>query len=80
MLPGFAGTPSPGKTATMKAKCDDHVITVRRVLLPAGREIPAGTHGFVIEAFETLHETYEEEFDLDDAVPGLTCSRQAAYS
>jgi hypothetical protein len=48
----------------MKARFNDHVITVRDVPLPNGRTLPEGTHGFVIEAFEDS-ETYEIQFDLD---------------
>jgi len=49
----------------MKARFDDRVITTRAVPLPDGRVLPAGAHGFVIEAIETP-EAYEVEFDLAD--------------
>ena len=51
----------------MKARFDDHVITVREVPLSDGSVLPEGTNGFVIETFESP-ETYEVEFDLDDDV------------
>ncbi len=48
----------------MKARFDDRVITVRDVALESRETIPAGTHGFVIEAIESP-ERYEVEFDLE---------------
>jgi hypothetical protein len=48
----------------LKARFDDRVITVRAVALESGETIPVGTHGFVIEAFESP-ERYEVEFDLE---------------
>jgi hypothetical protein len=39
------------QSGLMKARFNDHVITVRDVPLPNGRTLPEGTHGFVIEAF-----------------------------
>ena len=51
----------------MKARFDDHVITVREVPLSDGSVLPEGTNGFVIETFESP-ETYEVEFDLDDGL------------
>jgi len=47
----------------VKARFDDHLITVRAVALPEGRMLPEGTHGFVLAAFETP-EAYDVEFDL----------------
>ena len=47
----------------VKARFDNHVITVTEVALPDGHVLPVGTHGFVIEAFESP-KTYEIEFDL----------------
>jgi len=49
----------------VKAKYDDHVITVRPVVLPDGEVIPTGTHGFVIEALENPTESYEIEFYVE---------------
>jgi hypothetical protein len=55
----------------MKAQFDDRVITIREVTLSDGKTIPAGTHGFVIEAFEVPCESYEVEFYVeDDSIPG----------
>ena len=48
----------------MKARFDDRVISVRDIALESGETIPAGTHGFVIEAIESP-ERYEVEFDLE---------------
>jgi hypothetical protein len=48
----------------VKARFDDRVITVRDVALGSGQIIPIGTHGFVIEAFQSP-ERYEVEFDLE---------------
>jgi hypothetical protein len=47
----------------VKARFDDHVITVKQVLLSDGSLLPEGTHGFVVEAFASP-EAYEVEFDL----------------
>jgi hypothetical protein len=49
----------------VKAKYDDHVILVRPMALPEGLVMPPGTHGFVIEAFETPVERYEIEFSVE---------------
>lgn len=49
----------------MKAKFDDHVITVQPVRLSDGSVLPEGTHGFVIEASDSP-EAYEVEFDFGD--------------
>ena len=48
----------------VKAAFDDRIITVRAVSLESRETIPAGTHGFVIEAFQSP-ESYEVEFDLE---------------
>ena len=40
------------------------MILVTEVLLPHGQVLPKGTHGFVIETFESA-EKYEIEFDVD---------------
>jgi hypothetical protein len=53
------------KCGVVKARFDDHVITSRRLELPEVGEVAEGTHGFVIEAFETPDEHYEVELDLD---------------
>ena len=55
----------------MKAKFDDHVITIRPVELPDGGSLPPGTHGFVVEVL-TEPEGYEVEFDLEDGDQILT--------
>jgi hypothetical protein len=55
-----------GIVVIVKAKFDDHVITVRSVTAPDGTVLPPGTHGSVIEAFSATHEHYEVEFDRDD--------------
>jgi hypothetical protein len=49
----------------MTARFDDRVITIRDVQLPDGGVVPAGTHGFVIEAMDSP-EAYEVEFDRDN--------------
>jgi len=49
----------------MKARFDDRVISTREVRLHDGQVMPAGTHGFVIEAAESP-EAYEVEFDFGD--------------
>jgi len=51
----------------VKAKFDDHVITLRQIELPDGTILPSGTHGFVIEAFSEPEERYELEFDPKDS-------------
>jgi len=53
----------PGIVVGVKAKFDDHVITVRSIEAPDGTVLPPGSHGFVIEAFGEPHEHYEVEFD-----------------
>ena len=55
----------------MKAKYEDHLITVRQVVLTDGQVIAPGTHGFVIEAFDTPHESYEVELSVErESDPG----------
>jgi hypothetical protein len=58
----FGGTLSTWQSDCVKARFDDHVITVTEITLPDGHVLPEGTHGFVIEAFQSP-ETYEIEFD-----------------
>jgi hypothetical protein len=48
----------------VKARFDDHVITVRRVIVPDGPHLPTGTHGFVVGSADDS-ERYEVEFDVD---------------
>jgi hypothetical protein len=55
--------------AGVKAKYDDHVILVQQVVLPDGLVMTAGTHGFVIEAFDTPIERYEVEFCVEHDDP-----------
>ena len=55
----------PDKLVRVKARFDDHVITVKPVTLSDGSMLPEATHGFVIEAFASP-EAYEVEFDLGD--------------
>ena len=64
---GEVGHDQAGKVVCMKARFDDHVITTRAVALSDGSQLPEGTHGFVVEAFDSP-ETYEVEFDLGDDV------------
>ena len=60
----YGGTLATWQSDRVKARFDNHVITLTEVALPDGHVLPVGTHGFVIEAFESP-KTYEIEFDLD---------------
>jgi hypothetical protein len=54
----------PDTLQPVKAKFDDHVITVQNVVLPDGLELPIDTHGFVTTSADDP-ERYEVEFDVD---------------
>ena len=58
-----------GKMVKVKAKYDDHGILVKQVVLPDGLVMPAGTHGFVLEAFDTPVERYEIGFFVEHDDP-----------
>jgi hypothetical protein len=46
----------------VKARFDDHVITLTEIILPDEHVLPERTHGFVIQTFPSPG-TYEIEFD-----------------
>jgi hypothetical protein len=45
----------------MKAAVGDHVILVKPVVTEMAQELPAGTHGFVVEAAQASDERYVVE-------------------
>ena len=51
----------PGIIWSVTVQFDDSVITIREVSFANGEKTPAGTHGFVIEAFEVPEESSEVE-------------------
>jgi hypothetical protein len=55
----------------LKARHDDHVITVRPVTTQWGDILPVGTHGFVIEAIAGPPEQYEVEFYVPRQPPAF---------
>jgi len=55
----------------MKATVGDHVILVKPVITDMEQELPAGTHGFVVEVAETDEEAYVVEFYVPREPPAF---------